>query len=222
MIQRIIQLENTYMKNNYFGEKINDKTFKVCKGDIPILISAPHSVRQIRDNKIKAQDIMTGSIVDYIQEKTNCFSITNICFDNNDPNYDDVKKCFYKQEIIKIIKENNIKLIFDIHGLDLKKDSLIDICTNENSDLVDRLDILEFIVNNFHLNFKNYDKKVSLNKYYKADKEFCICNYISKNFCIPCVELELNKLLRNPYNENDFKFFVNKMIELIFFLDNII
>lgn len=221
MIDEIIEFENLYAKNNYFGEKIDSNTFKICNGNIPILISAPHSVRQVRDGKLKAQDLMTGGIVDYIQSVTSCFSITNICTDNNDPNYDNIEVCKYKQEILNIINNNNIKLVLDFHGLDKNRHSLIDICTNNKKNLVNKIDVLVYFEDKLSNTFNKCDKYISIDKYFKADKEWCVSNCISRTCNIPCLELELNKQLRNPY-EDEFllKLFINTMIEIINDLKN--
>ena len=53
----ILKEEKEFFENNYKGEGSED--FKYSEGSIPILISAPHSVKQIRNNEYKAADIYT-------------------------------------------------------------------------------------------------------------------------------------------------------------------
>lgn len=40
-----------------------DKNYTCFVGEIPILFSASHSVKQVRDGKGKGEDILTGAIV---------------------------------------------------------------------------------------------------------------------------------------------------------------
>lgn len=216
IIEQYIEYERLYAINGYYGNKINNRTYKIERGSVPILLSAPHSVRQVRNKIIKAQDMYTGAIVDYIQYKTNCYSITNICTDNNDPNYDNINVCKYKQQICKLIEQHGIKLILDIHGLGVDKKSSIDICTNNGKTLNNRDDILEYIIKHLSKRLEIDDKTISLNKYYKADLEFCIANSISKLYSIPIIELEINKILRDPYNYSD------NVVELLSMLEYII
>ena len=44
--------------NKIFDEYQNKQkeSFKIIEGKIPVLISAPHSVRQLREGKIKGKD----------------------------------------------------------------------------------------------------------------------------------------------------------------------
>lgn len=216
MVEKLIELEKIYSKNNYYGEKINGQTIKIKKGTIPILLTAPHSVRQIRNNKTKAQDMYTGSIVDYIQEQTNCFSITNIFTDNNDPNIDNINCCIYKQELTNLCKENNIKLILDFHGMDIKRESAIDICTNHNKTLLGQTNILNCFITELEKNITIENKPITKNKYFFADKKYCITNYSSRELNIPSIELEINKIIRDFYNfPMNAEIFITTMVTII-------
>ena len=53
--KEFIKLNKKFDEFSKKNEK--NKSFETIKGKIPILISAPHSVRQIRNGKIKVKDI---------------------------------------------------------------------------------------------------------------------------------------------------------------------
>ena len=111
--KEFIKLNKKFDEFNKENEK--NKSFETIKGKIPILISAPHSVRQIRNGKIKGKDIYTGPIVIILQKEADCYSIYKTKNNNDDANYD-IENNTYKEEILKIIEENQIKLLLDIHG----------------------------------------------------------------------------------------------------------
>ena len=87
----------------------------VLKGDKPILISAPHTMNQTReDGSIKPNEVFTKAIALYLNKyvNVNCFiKIKDTGLDSNRDNRDE-----YKTELIRYIKKNNIKLVLDIHG----------------------------------------------------------------------------------------------------------
>ena len=92
-----------------------DKDFIIKKGKIPILFSTPHTMEQIReDGSIKYSETYTKAIALYLYEKcdVNCIiKINDTGLDSNRDNRDE-----YKIELLRFIKNNNIKLVIDLHG----------------------------------------------------------------------------------------------------------
>lgn len=68
LFYHIKRLNGRYKKNDCNGadEIGEDKNYICFVGEIPILFSTPHSVKQVRDGKGKGEDILTGAIVSYI------------------------------------------------------------------------------------------------------------------------------------------------------------
>ena len=69
----ILEEEKEFFTNKYMGLSKNDYKYK--KGSIPILISAPHSVKQIRNDELKPADIYTGAIIKTLGKNTNAHII---------------------------------------------------------------------------------------------------------------------------------------------------
>jgi transposase len=60
-------------------KRVNPKQedpFWLSVGELPILLSAPHDVRHIRQRKIKMSDQFTGSIVYLLHKLTGCHAIS--------------------------------------------------------------------------------------------------------------------------------------------------
>lgn len=77
---------------NIIGVDAGSDNFKIIKGDMPILLSAPHAVKQIREGKIKEEDRLTGAIVEYLCIKTGTNGIVRTYNHNDDPNYENTGK----------------------------------------------------------------------------------------------------------------------------------
>ena len=103
------QLKNEIEKYN---QKIIEegKSFKVIKGKVPIILSAPHCVKHMRKENELTEEGETGAIVQYLAEHTNCWCIYKTSNNQDDANYD-IENNPYKEEIAKIVKNNSIKYL---------------------------------------------------------------------------------------------------------------
>ena len=73
--KRIHEIEEKYCANDYTGVVKSLKNYRLKKyGTNPILISAPHSVKQKRDGKVKNHEFYTGAIAEYLGGETKLFS----------------------------------------------------------------------------------------------------------------------------------------------------
>ena len=112
--KKIDELENMKISGDYI----------TMKGNIPILFSAPHTMYQLRDDgSTKLKEPYTKAIALYLNKYYNTYAIiknNDTGTDSNRDNYDE-----YNVEMRRFIKENNIKLVIDLHGA--SKDRKFDI-----------------------------------------------------------------------------------------------
>ena len=207
--KEFIKLNKKFDEFNKENEK--NKSFETIKGKIPILISAPHSVRQIRNGKIKGKDIYTGPIVIILQKEADCYSIYKTKNNNDDANYD-IENNTYKEEILKIIEENQIKLLLDIHGASNDYGFGVDIATGEKENLnkkEEALNLLEQILK------KHKIENVEIEKIFKAKSKHTICKTIAEKTSIPCIEIEIAKKYRDIENFEEIIKIINALKEYI-------
>ena len=115
MFKEIInELENKEFNEDYI----------ILKGNIPIIFTAPHTMTQLKeDGSLKLNEPYTKAIALYLNKyfNVNCMiKLKDTGIDSNKEENDE-----FKEELIKFIKENNIKLVLDLHGS--KKDREFDI-----------------------------------------------------------------------------------------------
>ena len=116
----------------YELEKLEFKEdFIINKGSLPILFTAPHTIKHTReDGSIKLREPYTKAIALYLNKhfNVNCMIKTNDTgFDSNRDNRDE-----FKTELLRFIKEYNIKLVIDLHGSDKIRDFDIEFGTLNN------------------------------------------------------------------------------------------
>ena len=87
----------------------------IKRGTIPILFIAPHTMKQIReDGTVKLNEPYTKAIALYLNKhfNVNCMiKISDTGLDANRDNRDE-----FKIEMLRFIKDHNIKLVIDLHG----------------------------------------------------------------------------------------------------------
>lgn len=169
--------------------------FKYIQGRIPVLVSAPHSVRHIRQKKIKQSDIFTGSISCLLNNLSGCHVLSVTALYGGDPNYD--QPCIYKDQLKEICQNNKISFLIDIHGASADRDFDIDIGTMHNRSLLNQDEIINFITKSFHEAGIN---NLSFNQL-PAAKQNTVIKYAATQLGIPSVQLEINRKFRAP-NQN--------------------
>lgn len=133
MKDEILGLEADFANNEYFGTNVwTEEKYRVLSGNVPVLLSAPHAVNQIRGEDVRDAEKYTGAFVRYLCNATSSFGIFQL-FTHADPNNDEDHN--YKNAVINLINAYNIKLLIDIHSSTFKDDTDIDIVTNHRQTL---------------------------------------------------------------------------------------
>lgn len=201
----IKQQEEEFKSNNYLGSS-NDFEYKL--GNIPILISAPHTVKQWRDDTYKNAEAYTGALAKILNESSGAHVIYKTSV-NGDENYT-TSETEYRKKISDIVKNNEIKVIIDLHGMTSDKDSDIDIGTgnSKNKNLLGQDYILSLIEDS--LSNVNYTK----NKYFTGGGAYTMSTYCSTNLGIPTIQLEINRKFRSS-DSASFSHMANQLTKMI-------
>lgn len=183
-------LNKKYEENDFNGIYQGINNLKIITGNIPILLSAPHSVKHVRNGYFKACDGLVGGITEYLAHHYQTFGITRVHNMLDDPNYYNIGVSFlYKKNIMDLIKEYNIKYLLDIHGCDDHHDFSIDIGTNDGKNVDEK--IINMILDKLKVfNHVVVDKK------FKAKRDGNISRYIHERTGIPCVQIEISQDIR--------------------------
>lgn len=202
--------KNEYKRilRGYKHSKENYKTydyFKIDKGSNNIILSAPHAYKHFRNNKIKVNENNTSKIVKILGILTNSHVIYTYKDSNNDPNYDMDSE--YKKELSKYIKNNNIKYLIEIHGLNKDSDISLEIGSNSYKNVDEKF--VNLIKNVFS---KYYDDEILIDEKFKSQSKRRVTNYISEKNNINTIQLEINRKYRN-LNRMPIKF--NKTINAL-------
>ena len=89
MKEEILGLEADFSNNEYFGTNVwTEEKYRVLSGNLPVLISAPHAVNQIRGDDVRDAERFTGALTRYLSNSTSSYAIFEL-FTHADPNSDE-------------------------------------------------------------------------------------------------------------------------------------
>ncbi len=191
--------ESSYRKrSNRYGENI------YLKGDIPILITAPHSTTHRRKGKLKRFETFTAAIVTILHAKTKAHVLYSNSFQETDPNYYDDNS--FKKEIEKIISNNEIKIGIDIHGTGEKRSHAIYPGMGANREFIRNK---EEIAKTLEASFRSHGIEIGSEHLFPAYKQKTVSRYLY-NSGIYALQIEINKRYRKPFTNS---YLFNNMIE---------
>lgn len=214
MIDKLVEYEKLFLEIPNIGEKVY-----IQKGNIPIIISTPHTNPHKRNGKIKNAEYFTGGIGRYVADKTNSYLIQNLSSENTDPNWDTIEKSVYKQKLVELIEEENIKFLMDLHGCRKDHPFLIELGTinKELESLNKDYEIFNIINNNLNYQLPNLEEKIKVSHCmeFKAENPMTIANFIHRETGIKTIQIEINWLLRDLRYGNNIEILVECLIDII-------
>ena len=215
----VLQLDEQFLENDWMWKiDVQNKdffSFKILKNKSKIMISAPHSVKHIREWKILPQDLLTWWLALYLWKRLNFPVIYSTSYKVWDPNFDDYNNSKYKQTLEKYIKENDIKLLIDLHGCRTFRDFCIEFGTwwEWDPNLLWNTEIINIMNESLNKSFKSYiyhsKQKITKNTIFPASRDTTISWFVSKECKIPAIQLEINKDLRDFDNIKNIWILVN-------------
>ena len=113
LAKRLLQLDSDLI---YRDPPPHDHPFfRVEKGSIPILLSAPHATEHTRNGSSKMEEEFTAAFVRWLSAETGAHAIYTTHQSPEDPNWDQQSR--YKEAIAQLTTEHNIQLVLDLHGM---------------------------------------------------------------------------------------------------------
>lgn len=206
MKEEILGLESDFANNEYYGTNVwTDEKYRVLSGNLPVILSAPHAVNQFRGDDIRDAEKYTGGVVRYLSNATGCYSIFQL-FTHADPNMEENED--YKNAIVNLIENYNIKLLLDIHSSTFSDDTDMDIVTNKRETLCGS----DYLIENLQDLSKKYNIKIDENNSPNKEKKSEIIGSASLLCGIPCIRIVMNNKKFDIINNED-KF--NNIVKLL-------
>ena len=97
LIEHMAEIElGRFSVNDYRGLP-DALPFSVVEGELPVIVSAPHAVSQLREGRVKPSDDFTGAMALVVAELSGASAIVASRYDACDPNWNPFERCAYKR-----------------------------------------------------------------------------------------------------------------------------
>jgi len=182
-LKEIKEFESTKI----YYDKINKDYFKYKKGKIPILISAPHGARHLRNDKWKEEDEYTASIAVILAKQTNTHVIYVKNATREDPNF--CLESEYKKAIEEAVKSHKIRFILDLHGAKNNSDFkvAVGIISDDESNCS-----CPTVKKTIQESFASFQKDIFNRPKFKASSERTITYFAKNTLQIESAQFEIN------------------------------
>lgn len=167
--------------------------FGYMKGSIPVLISAPHGAKhyRAREKRWKAQDAYTSALAIKLGRLTGAHVIFTKNKTLEDPN--SALTCRYKDFLAKVVKDNNIKFVMDIHGASAGKPFKLDVGVLDGRPGKSSCPTFKPIIERA---LQDFDRGV-FNKHFRARDPATITHFAWKRLKVESAQFEINAAYRN-------------------------
>lgn len=210
-------------------DKLCKDYFEFEEGKIPILISAPHGAKHLRNGGWKEEDEYTASLAIKLGEMTGAHVIYVKKKTCEDSNYSERTK--YKERIREIVARYGIRFLMDLHGVGQNK--AFKVCVGIGDDETDKCscptyrNIIESVLKDFQ------DPPIFNRANFKAKGEGTVTSFARRECGIESAQFEINAkyriLQRKPTSSKamegvnrDFKAREEDVLELLSHLKEII
>ncbi len=175
--------------SDYFRSGIS-KSFEIKHGESSVMVSAPHSVEQIRNGEVKCSEAKAGALAIVLSRLTGCHAIYKTRNMNDDANYDEVS--IYRDVLAQHIKQHNIKALIDLHQMAAAREQMVCIGTGFEKNIMGRTDFVSQAVCVFE---SQGISPVCIDTPFAASYPFTVSSDISFRCEIPCLQIEINSAL---------------------------
>lgn len=183
-----------------------DGTYIFKLGSVPVMITAVHTMNQRRvDGTYKLREPFTKGIARYVAEMVDAsyfIKLKDTKVDSNGFEFDD-----FKVRLVQYIKDNDIKLVIDLHGAGRNRDFDVEFGT------LDSVTIDPFVVKKLEECF--ISNGVEGIKYNDPFKGGGVTQTVFEKTGIDVIQIEINRNFRDLDNSNEMEKICKSLIMFI-------
>lgn len=196
IVDMVCLYEEEFAYNHYLGHHDAADSIGCVLGQVPIIISAPHSTMhcKLMEEEIVPVDIYTGGIAKAIQKLTNCYLIFTDKYVSNFNEW----YVHYTHMLKEMTTKYRIIGLIDLHGANKNRSFEVEIGTDYGKSISDFL--VKEIENIF---MRNGISSIYENNPFTASKITTVTNFAYKKLGIDSVQIEINRKLRDPRYDNE-------------------
>lgn len=192
LVYRAIEVQQLLDSREGEPHTAGEPWFEVVPGRIPVVITAPHATRPLRDGTRRFSDGGgTAALALALAELTGAHVIYTTEEGPSDPNY--VDENAFKSELAHLVRELQPRLVLDIHGSHAFRPYDIDLGTMHGASLLGQESLQQDLVTSLR---QEGILNISGN-YFAAGKNQTITKFVAAHG-VPAIQVEVNSTYLSP------------------------
>lgn len=202
----------THIKNSYktHTEEGTDGIHHV-RGNIPILVTAPHATAHVRLGKLKRQEFYTGALAVLLHSLTGCHVLYTDRLSAADPNYTDDSP--FKRKLSEIAVKNKFEFLIDLHGTGSGRPEDVFPGIGTEGEFIRAKRSAPV---GLRLSAESNGISLGSPDVFPASRQMTVTRFAATKLDVPSIQLEINQSLRQPESSPaDFVRLVNFLTDFI-------
>lgn len=204
IIRLLARLERPFAARGYEGRGCGAVRFQ--GGSVPVMVSAPHAVNQVREGRAKPAELLTGAIARLLGRLTGCHVVYAASSCGGDPNYDEPTSNPYQGALIRYVQRHGIRVLVDLHGSSADRPFAVELGTAPGPDgrgdpslhdhpFIARL--LRFSLEHEFEGLEGVTTDVWRNRLFDAGSQNTVTRNVAAATRTDCIQLEVNARYRS-------------------------
>ncbi len=177
------QLAKTY---EAFFRQNHSSSFEILDGRRGVMLSAPHSVEQTREGRVKYAEPQTGVLARLLHDELDCPVIYKTRNCEDDANYDEFST--YKEALLRYIPFAHVSFLIDLHQMSPARELMINLGTGNFKNIRDKK-YIDMALTAFT---RREMGRIQVGAPFDATYPYTISSFISSRCHIPCLQIEIN------------------------------
>ena len=202
LIEHMAEIElGRFSVNDYRGLP-DALPFSVVEGELPVIVSAPHAVSQLREGRVKPSDDFTGAMALVVAELSGASVIVASRYDACDPNWDPFEHCAYKQALAEMVRKLGAVAVLDLHGVPAAAPDAIEVGSADGLTVKAMPGVDEFACRFLREQLSEHlgrrGKTVGLNGRHGARGANTVAHAIARECGVAALQIEISSPFRVP------------------------
>lgn len=202
LIEHMKEIELARFSVNGYRGLPDEPPFRMFEGNLPVVVSAPHAVSQLREGRVKPSDDFTGAMALAVADLSGASVIVASRYDARDPNWDPFETCAYKQALASMVRDRDVVAVLDLHGVPAAAPDAIEIGSADGYTVRSMPDADElarrFLQERLREHLDRRGKAVALNACHAARGRNTVANAISRECGVAALQIEISSPFRVP------------------------
>lgn len=184
----------SHIKNSYKTSP-DDETDGIhfIRGNVPVLVTAPHATAHVRLGKLKRQEFYTGALAVLLHSLTGCHVLYTDRLSADDPNYTDDAP--FKRKLSEMAQRHDFEFLIDLHGTGSERSGDVFPGVGTEGEF---LRARRSAIDELRISALSNGITLGSEDVFPAARQMTVTRYAANKLGVPSMQLEIGQSMRQP------------------------